>query len=147
MLAEMPPWTPDAIPLAESALVLVTDGVEIPGNLGTMLRTMDAVGADCLVLTHRKTRMSHPKVLRASQGMSITVPHLDESIDSRHADYSGRTAIVIGSEKYGVRDDFYAAGYQRIGITMLGSGDLLNAAVCASVLLCEARAGKSSRFP
>lgn len=168
VLAEMPVWTPDAVALGDTALVLVTDGLEIPGNLGTLLRTMDAVAADCLVMTHRKTRMSHPKVLRASQGMSVTVPHLDfddvadaiawlddngftvyiadtdQSVNYRRADYSGRTAVVIGSEKYGVRQAYYDAGYQRIGIPMLGSSDSLNAAVSASVLLYEARARKSA---
>lgn len=167
VLAQLPVWTPEAVALGDTALVLVTDGVEIPGNLGTMLRTMDAVGADCLVMTHRKTRMSHPKVLRASQGMSVTVPHLDfddvadaiawlddqrftvyiadtdESIGYRDADYRGRTAIVVGSEKYGVRQAYYEAGYKRIGIPMLGTADSLNAAVSASVLLYEARARKS----
>lgn len=167
VLAEMPRWEPDSVPLPADALVLVADGLEIPGNLGTLLRTMDAVRADCLVLTHRKTRMSHPKVLRASQGMSVTVPHLDfdevgdaigwlarhrftvyiadtdDSVNYRAADYSGRTAIVIGSEKYGVRRDYYDAGFARIGIPMLGGADSLNAAVSASVLLYEARARKS----
>ncbi|WP_159944054.1 MULTISPECIES: RNA methyltransferase [unclassified Nocardiopsis] len=167
VLAEMPHWDPDFIPLEDNALVLVTDGMEIPGNLGTLLRTMDAVQADALVMTNRKTRMSHPKVLRASQGMSARVPHLDfedtkdaiawlkehrftvyladtdESINYRQADYSGRTAIVVGSEKYGIRKDYYDAGFKRIGIPMLGYADSLNAAVSASVFLYEARAQKA----
>lgn len=167
VLAEMPHWEPEFLPLADDALVLVADGMEIPGNLGTLLRTMDAVQADCLVMTNRKTRMSHPKVLRASQGMSARVPHLDfedtgeaiawltehrftvyladtdDSISYRQADYSGRTAIVVGSEKYGIRKDYHDAGFPRIGIPMLGYADSLNAAVSASVFLYEARARKA----
>src|SRR6202046_2560476 len=67
-IARLPDWEPDAIELGADALVLVIDGVEIPGNLGTLVRTMDACAADCLVLTNRRTRLTHPKVLRSSQG-------------------------------------------------------------------------------
>src|SRR6478752_9325265 len=74
---EMPHWHPDAIEFGDSALVLVTDGIEIPGNLGTLIRTLDACKADLLILTNRRTRMSHPKVLRSSQGMSMSVPALE----------------------------------------------------------------------
>lgn len=167
VLAEMPIWEPDVIPLGDDALVLVADGIEIPGNLGTLLRSMDAVQADCLVMTNRRTRMSHPKVLRASQGMSARVPYLDfedihegiawlnrnrfnvyiadtdDSINYRKADYSGRTAIVIGSEKYGVQKPYYDAGFKRVGLPMLGYADSLNVAVSASVLLYEARGHKA----
>ncbi len=74
---EMPTWQPDEVGLPDSALVLVTDGIEIPGNLGTLIRTLDACNADLLIMTNRRTRMSHPKVLRGSQGMSVRVPHIE----------------------------------------------------------------------
>lgn len=161
---KLPTWEPDEISLGESALVLVTDAVEIPGNLGTLLRTLDAVNGDLLIMTNRRTRMSHPKVLRASQGMSVRVPHLDfddtadaiawlkarrftvyladtdESINYRAVDYWGRTAIVVGSERYGVSKPWYGHGFARIGVPMLGYANSLNVAVSASVLLYEARA-------
>ena len=47
------------------ALVLVADAVEIPGNLGTLIRTVDAANADCLLLTSRRARPSHPAVYSA----------------------------------------------------------------------------------
>ena len=166
-IARLPDWEPDAIELGADALVLVIDGVEIPGNLGTLVRTMDACAADCLVLTNRRTRLTHPKVLRSSQGMSIKVPALefgevadaigwlagrgftvyladtDQSSNYRDCDYSGRTALVVGSERYGIGAAWHDGGFARIGIPMLGSADSLNVAVCASVLLYEARARKS----
>jgi TrmH family RNA methyltransferase len=144
------------------------DGIEIPGNLGTLIRTLDACAADCLVLTNRRTRLTHPKVLRASQGMSIRVPALDfgqvedaaawltgsgctvyladteQSVSYRAADYGGRTALVVGSERYGISPAWYQAGFRRIGIPMLGSADSLNVAISASVLLYEARARKNN---
>jgi RNA methyltransferase, TrmH family len=165
-IAALPRWSPDTVPLSDDALILVTDGVEIPGNLGTLLRTLDACNAEGLVMTNRRTRMTHPKVLRSSQGMSTKVPSFefedtgeairwlgkqrftvyladtDGSTGYRRCDYSGRTALVVGSERYGVSQPWYDAGFTRIGVPMLGAADSLNVAVCASVLLYEARAHK-----
>ncbi len=123
---EMPTWQPAEVEMPQSALALVTDGIEIPGNLGTLIRTLDACNADLLIMTDRRTRMSHPKVLRGSQGMSVRVPHIefaeaseaigwleqrnftvyladtDDSVNYRTLDYTGRTALVVGSERYGI---------------------------------------------
>jgi tRNA G18 (ribose-2'-O)-methylase SpoU len=76
-IAQLPIWEPPDLHLGESALIMVADGMEIPGNLGTLIRTLDAAGADCLVLTNRRTRLTHPKVFRASQGMVLKMPVLD----------------------------------------------------------------------
>ena len=167
-VAQLPDWQPETVGLTPNALVLVADAVEIPGNLGTLIRTLDACAADCLVLTNRRTRLTHPKVLRSSQGMNMKVPSVefaevsdairwlrasdctvyladtDESINYRQADYRGRTALVIGSERYGVSPPWYAEGFRRIGIPMLGAADSLNVSVSASVLLYEARAQKDA---
>lgn len=167
-LAALPYWEPSALRFGKSALVLVADGVEIPGNLGTLIRTLDACRADCLVLTNRRTRLTHPKVIRASQGTILTVPTIefasvddaagwldergftvlladtDEAVNYRRADYSGRTALVVGSERYGVSKPWYGRGYPRVAVPMLGAGDSLNVSVSASILLYEARARKSS---
>ncbi|MBW8804298.1 MAG: hypothetical protein AUG49_21105 [Catenulispora sp. 13_1_20CM_3_70_7] len=166
-IAKLPDWDPADFTFGDDALVLVTDALEIPGNLGTLLRTMDACDADCLVMTNRRTRMTHPKVLRSSQGMSIKVPSVDfedvgeaigwlkrnrfkvyiadtdDSVNYRKLDYRGRTALVVGSERFGVSQPWYDAGFQRVGIPMLGSADSLNVSVSASVLLYEARAHKN----
>jgi TrmH family RNA methyltransferase len=166
-VAQLPDWRPDEIAFGRDALVLVTDALEIPGNLGTLIRTLDACSADCLVMTNRRTRLTHPKVLRSSQGMSMTVPSVefgevdeaiawlrrhrftvyladtDQSVNYRRCDYRGRTALVVGSERYGVSQPWYDAGFQRVGIPMLGSADSLNVSVSASVLLYEARAQKA----
>jgi RNA methyltransferase, TrmH family len=165
-VAQLPDWRPDDIALAGEALVLVADAMEIPGNLGTLIRTLDACAADCLVLTSKRTRLTHPKVLRSSQGMSMKVPSVEfteiseaigwlarnrftvyladtkDSISYRQADYRGRTALVVGSERYGISPAWYEPGFRRIGVPMLGSADSLNVAVSASVLLYEARAAK-----
>jgi tRNA G18 (ribose-2'-O)-methylase SpoU len=165
-IAQMPTWDAEAIELGRSALVLVADAIEIPGNLGTLLRTLDACQADCMLLTNRRTRLTHPRVFRGSHGMSLTVPTLvlDDPVDAiawlrtrsftvyladpedsrnyRTCDFSGRTAIVVGNERYGISRPWYEVGFERIGIPMLGLADSLNVAISASVLIYEARAQK-----
>jgi tRNA G18 (ribose-2'-O)-methylase SpoU len=167
-LARLPHWSPEDLRLPGNALVVVADGIEIPGNLGTLLRSMDACSADALILVNRKTRMTHPKVLRSSQGMSAVVPSVEfESVsdaaswlsahsfrvlvaDSSGASYrlpfySGRTALVVGSERYGPSPQWRQSGFETVGVPMLGMADSLNVSVSASVILYEARAQKSTR--
>jgi tRNA G18 (ribose-2'-O)-methylase SpoU len=167
-IAQLPLWEPRDVRLGASSLVMVADGMEIPGNLGTLIRTLDAAGAECLVLTNRRTRLTHPKVFRASQGMVLKMPVLDfertedaitwlrsndvnvyladtdDAKNYRSFDYSGtRTAFVIGSERHGIPKLWYEAGYARVFIPMLGSADSLNVSISAAVFLFEARAQKS----
>lgn len=65
-LVRLPAWDADRVELKADALVLVADAIEIPGNLGTLLRTLDACGGDCLIVTNRRTRLNHPKVFVAA---------------------------------------------------------------------------------
>lgn len=165
-VTQLPHWSPDTVPVAANGLLLVADALEIPGNLGTLIRTLDACGADALVLTNRRTRLTHPKVFRGSHGATLTMPAVDfaepaaaiawlgalgctvyladtdDSASYRSVDYGGRTAIVVGSERFGIAPEWYRHGFERVRVPMLGHGDSLNVAVSASVLLYEARARK-----
>jgi tRNA G18 (ribose-2'-O)-methylase SpoU len=163
-IAQLPTWEPSDLRFGERALVLVADAVEIPGNLGTLIRSLDACRADCLVLTNRRTRLTHPKVFKGSQGMCLTVPSVefaepagaiewlrgkgfavyladtDQARNYREVDYRGRVAFVVGSERYGISKDWYQPDFGRVCLPMLGRADSLNVSVSASVLLYEARA-------
>jgi TrmH family RNA methyltransferase len=163
-LAPLPRWDPESLTLTDSALVMVADGIEIPGNLGTLIRTLDACRADALILTNRRTRLTHPKVFRASQGMVLTMPVLDfdrpddaiewlrrndfnvyladtdDAENYRAHDYGGRTAFVLGAEKYGIPKSWYRKDFRRVFVPMLGQADSLNVSISAAVLLYEARA-------
>ncbi len=166
-LAQLRNWQPEDLTFGPSALVLVADGMEIPGNLGTLIRTADACQVDCLVLTNRRTRLTHPKVFRASQGMLLTVPVIefdrpeaaiewllqrdfdicladtDDAQNYRTIDYyNRRTAFILGAERYGIPRDWYRPEVKRVFIPMLGAADSLNVSVSAAVLLYEARAQK-----
>lgn len=164
-LVRLPSWDSATIPLRRQALVLVADAIEIPGNLGTLLRSLDACAGDCLILTNRRTRLSHPKVFRGSRGMSLRVPTVDfaepseaiewlnrrrftvylattgdAAVPYRSLDFSGRTALVVGNERYGILRPWRERGFTQVRVPMLGAADSLNVSVCASILLYEARA-------
>jgi len=164
-LVALPRWDAASVPLGRRALVLVADAVEIPGNLGTLLRTLDACGGDGLVLTNRRVRLSHPKVFRGSRGMLLRVPVLDLGEPDAavrwlrerdftvylatpdgaarpypDVDFAERTAVVVGSERYGISRPWLDHGFARVSVPMFGAADSLNVSVCASILLYAARA-------
>lgn len=146
----------------EDGLLIILDGVEIPGNVGTILRSADAVGAKGIVLYRRKVRITHPKLLRASLTAAYRVPIIWEDdfeklklfLESRKyniilADATGgtpyyktkfplKTALVLGSEKYGISESFYGLPHERTYLPMLGDMDSLNVGVAATVLMYEA---------
>lgn len=61
-IARLPTWEPRDMRLTRTSLIMVADSMEIPGNLGTLIRKLDAAGADCLMLTNRRIRLTHPKM-------------------------------------------------------------------------------------
>jgi tRNA G18 (ribose-2'-O)-methylase SpoU len=169
-LVALPTWDPGQIELTAEALVLVADAIEIPGNLGTMLRTLDACGGDCLVVTNRRTRLSHPKVFRGSRGMNLRVPVIEfaetaaaarwlrdrdfavylatvgaDAMPYRDAAFAERTAVVVGNERYGISPPWFEHALDKITIPMHGRADSLNVSVSASILLYDIRAQRDGR--
>jgi len=151
----------DRIDLASEPLVLVAEAIEKPGNLGTMLRTADAAGLAGVIVTDPTTDPFNPNVVRASLGTLFTVPvavtdtpsaisHLaqhgvttyattpDTDVAHYDSDLRGSSAIVIGSEQYGLSDVWLDAADERIVIPMPGSVDSLNAAMAAGIVIFEA---------
>jgi TrmH family RNA methyltransferase len=163
-VVRLPRWDPHRVLSQEAGLVLVADGIEYAGNLGTLVRTADACAVDALVLTRATARVTHPKAFTASRGTVLTTPVLsypsiastrtalaDAGFTAYVADPAGatpyrtaglgtgRTAVVVGSEGDGVSDE-WRRGLTRVAIPMLGRADSLNVAASAAVLLFEARA-------
>jgi TrmH family RNA methyltransferase len=166
-LARLPVWQPQQFRFTESSLVLVADGVEYAGNLGTLIRTVDAARADCLVLTSRRAKLSHPSVYTASRGMVLSTPVLEFDDIATAAGWlrrhrfavhladpgatgsyrvpeyrGGPTAFVVGSEGNGLDRRWHEQGFDAVSIPMLGRADSLNVALSAGILLFEARARK-----
>lgn len=140
---------------------IVLDGVQDPGNVGTILRTADAFHADGLLLVNACADLYNPKTVRATMGAvfrcpvwSCGVEELREllaasglplygaalradTVDARTVDYS-RCAIAIGSEGKGLSPEMLAACGKTVLIPMSEHCESLNAAIAASVLLWEA---------
>lgn len=141
--------------------IVIADRIELPGNLGTILRTMDAVGAQALISVDPITKLCNPKLVHSSRGMNLLIPQLEDSYQNvlmfllknnyqiylgepelgtsyEKLDYQGKIAIVIGSERYGINPDWYNHDNQKVYIPMQGEMKSLNVGVAASILLYEA---------
>jgi RNA methyltransferase, TrmH family len=146
--------------LPEVPLLVVTEDVEKPGNVGAILRSADAVGANA-VITAGGTDLFNPNVVRASVGTVFSVPVasapaadvagwlrgrgiriLASRVDAMDlhvdADLTGPVAIVLGSEANGLSDAWRGPDVQGVRLPMLGGADSLNVSAAAAVLLYEA---------
>jgi TrmH family RNA methyltransferase len=160
-LAATPGADLDAVPLGEPALVLVAEGIEKPGNLGALLRNVEAFGADALVSAGPATDLGNPNVVRASKGtvfavpvaaapssevvtwargagMRIVVTTPDGTTRLADADLAGPTALVVGTEATGVTDTWLDAADETVVIPMVGRVNSLNAATAGALALYEA---------
>lgn len=149
------------LPVVENGLYLVAEGVEKPGNLGSMLRSADAAGVDGMILCDKNTDIYNPNVIRASTGALFAVPLAEattaETFDwlrehgikilaatphteniYTEADLTGSVAIAVGTEQYGLTERWMTECDLPVVIPMLGKIDSLNVATATTILLYEA---------
>ncbi len=157
--------TPDAVKAEGKYLVLA--GLQDPGNLGTVIRTADAVGISGIILTGNCVELYNPKVVRSAVG---SLPRVEIFIENDRArvfeilagkgirtaaavvsggediigfDFSGGCAVVIGNEGRGLSEETVGMCSDRITIRMHGNIDSLNAATAAAVILWEMTRGEA----
>jgi TrmH family RNA methyltransferase len=169
-LVEPPDWTwthflgPHR---SRTALVLILAGIQDPGNLGTILRSAEAFGADGVVSLPGTVNAWNPKAVRASAGSVFRVPVIavSESVcwdklrqegvrilattargaqPADLANLTGPVALVIGNEGKGVLEDLARKADAKITVPCPGPVESLNAAVAASVLLYEVSRQRSA---
>ena len=149
-------------------LVVALAGIQDPGNLGTILRSAEAFGADGVLALPGTVSPWNPKCVRASAGSVFRLPvlsisaadclmHLREAgvriwTTTTHeaepadlVDLTAPVALILGNEGSGVPADLAAMADGRITIPCPGAVESLNAAVAASVLLYEAARQRSTR--
>lgn len=147
--------------LGERPLIAVLEGVEKPGNLGAVLRSADAAGADAVILCDSPTDLYNPNLIRASIGavfsrpvalasseetikwlqnnnIKILTAQLQDSQWYYETQMGGGVAIVMGTESVGLSAKWRSAADAHIKIPMLGQLDSLNVSVSAAILLFEA---------
>ena len=150
---------PEKAAFAPAAPMLLLDGIQDPGNLGTILRTADALNVKVALLegcadpySHKVVRASMGAVLRtqpvqttwaeakeklADAGISDAVTALSEtSRDIRRAEVE-KMAVVIGSEGQGVRQEILSEARHQLIIPMNGHCESLNAAIAAAIVAWE----------
>ncbi len=150
------------LPITADSLLIALTGVADPGNLGTILRTADAVGAAGIVLVGQTTDVGHPTAAKASMGTLFTVPiattdgqtllkwaaahQLHTVTTTAHTDdihwdtsYKFPLLLIMGSEKEGVPAEIAQAAAQAIKIPMLGQASSLNLAIATGIILYEIR--------
>jgi TrmH family RNA methyltransferase len=137
------------------------DRVRDPGNLGTIMRTVDATGAKGVILIDDCTDPYSVEAVRASMGAifnveiaqcskaeflafaggwpgSIVGTALPASIDYRKASYDGALILLMGNEQSGLPDELMAASDTLVRMPMLGRSDSLNLAVATGIVLYQA---------
>lgn len=162
-LVKLPRWTwDDLLARAAAPLVIVLAGLQDPGNLGTILRSAEAFGAQGIVSLPGTVSAWNPKAVRASAGSVFRVPLLEATADEAFlrlkqagvrtlatavrgavpatatTNLAQAVAVIIGNEGNGLADDLAARADAAVTIPCPGPVESLNAAVAASVLLYEA---------
>ena len=145
-----------------SWLLVLADGVKDPGNLGTIVRSADAAGADGVILLKGTADIFNPKALRATMGSIFHIPVIqnvsvaqtrdflkDQGIKLiagtpgrgqaiYNCDLTGSIALLAGGEAVGPQAKTLAAAEEYAQIPMPGKAESLNVAVSAGIMLYEA---------
>jgi tRNA G18 (ribose-2'-O)-methylase SpoU len=155
----LPPDRLDRIPLGPDTLVVVLDRPASPGNIGTLIRSADAFGADGVIVTGHAADPYDPRAVRASTGSLFAIPVVrvpshrevldwstarfvatDEhgETDVADADLTGPVVVLVGNETTGLSAAWRDAADQTVRIPIGGAASSLNAAVAGTVILYEA---------
>ncbi len=162
-------WTVADVAPGPGAAVLVVDGVQDPGNLGTLIRTAHALGAAATVVLRGTADPLNAKALRAAMGATFRHPvvPLDDAAFIAWAQRRGLTlwaaavdgvplaraldasnnreeliAVIVGNEGAGIRPQLNAVAAQRVAIPLARGAESLNVAVAAGILLYEVLRGR-----
>ncbi len=153
--------------LAKPGIAVILDGMQDPGNAGTIVRSAEAFGASCVIFLEGSVRVANGKFLRATAGSIFRLPYLEgqnrptllanlraknltlfaltakADVSLSQADLSLSAAIAVGSEAHGVSPELLACATSlRIPTSQVES---LNAGVACSIALFEAARQRADR--
>src|SRR6184192_758054 len=164
-------WSAGDFTPSPGAVALVIDGVQDPGNVGTLIRTAHALGAAGTVVLRGTADPTSPKALRAAMGATFRHPvvplddagfiawarKLTVTLWAAAADGvplhramakeevgrgDGPIAVIVGNEGAGIRPQLNAVAAQRVAIPLAQGAESLNVAVAAGILLYEVTRGR-----
>lgn len=160
-VADRPARPLEDLQLGSAPLIVVAERLEKPGNVGAIARTIDAVGADALILVDEVVDPFSTNAIRASMGtifskrvalasgeqtrqwlrsnnIAIVAAWVDAPLLYVEADFTRPTAIVLGSESTGLSPEWADNDMTRVSLPMSGTADSLNVSTTAAVLAYEA---------
>ena len=163
------PLSLEELPLKKNPLLVVCDSIQDPGNLGTIIRTADAAGADAVIILPGGCDIYMPKVIRATAGSIFNIPVAHAAVDEllewarSHkiklavtAADAGETvfdtqlkesiAFVFGNEAHGIQEALIKAADMALRIPVYGKAESLNVATSAAVCLYEAARQRKGLF-
>lgn len=152
----------------DNPLILVAEAPEKPGNIGAILRTADAAKVDAVILANPKTDLYNPNIIRSSvgcvftnqvasgstseiisflnrQSIGIYAAALQASEAYHKVDFTGPSAIVVGTEATGLSEEWLQNSKRNIIIPMSGEIDSMNVSVAAGILIFEAKRQRGFR--
>ena len=149
------------IEISDNPFIIILESVEKPGNLGAVLRTVDAAAADAVIVCDNQTDLYNPNIIRSGVGGLFTLPiaicnseealewlkasainiyasELTGAMPYHEIDYNLPSAIVMGTEADGLTDFWINNAKERIKIPMRGKIDSLNVSVSTAIITFEA---------
>lgn len=146
----------------KNPLLLIAEAPEKPGNIGALLRTADAAQVDAVLIANALTDLYNPNIVRSSVGCLFTTQvatastqeiidylknenitlycaALQASVTYTECDFTGPTALAVGTEATGLSKDWLRHSHQNIVIPMQGEIDSMNVSVAAGILIFEAK--------
>lgn len=161
VIAEVPSRTLDTLRVSDRCRILILDGVQDPGNVGTILRTAAALGANATVALPGTVDLWNPKVIRSSMGAQFhhqafhagvdeTLEFLErQSVELWATGTDGtpldgkagpaKLAIAVGNEGAGISSSIRAKAQRTVSLPISGDVESLNVAVATGILLYELR--------
>jgi TrmH family RNA methyltransferase len=156
-VARVPRHTLDSLAVPAPARVLICDGVQDPGNLGTLIRSADAFAFHAVLLLPGSVDAWNPKVVRAAAGSSFHLPIVTgtfeqlpswlraqefytlgaaaDGVPFERSQVRARTSLVVGNEGAGLRAETQALVDRSVRIDMPGPAESLNVGVAAGILM------------
>jgi len=145
----------------DKSFIVVLDKLEIPGNIGTIYRTLDSINCDGVFLVDPISKIYNEKITSSSRGSNLTIPSISDSYENimnylidndydiylgeptlgksyQEYDYNGKIAIVVGNERFGINPDWYNHKHKKVFIPMEGNHNSLNVSIAASIICYEA---------
>ena len=145
----------------QPSLLVLTDGIQDPGNLGTIIRSADAAGAQGVIITRGTVDLYNPKVIRAAMGSFFHLPVVMVNTLEELRDFMATfnlqliagqqkvpklvnevnltlpTVLAVGNEAHGLSPEILNLAHHTVSIPMPGKAESLNAAIAMSIMLYE----------